>query len=292
MQKNQTLTLPAYAKINLTLDVTGRLPNGYHTVRMVMQQINLHDTLTLTANQSGAVTMSSNLAFLPNDGSNLIVKAAQLFYQNHPTLPVGLHVDLTKRIPVAAGLAGGSANGAAVLQGMNTLYGTALSMAELCQMGVQLGADVPFCLRGGTMLAEGIGEVLSPLPPMPDCTIVLCKPPFPVSTPAIYKKMDTVQSKLHPNTAGMLAALQAHDLSEIVPRLYNVMEPVVSAEHVQIGEIRNTLLDCGAVGAVMSGSGPSVFGVFTKQTLAQQAYETLRKTYADTFLTRPMGSEE
>ncbi len=280
-------TRNAYAKINLTLDVTDRLPNGYHSVRMVMQEIDLHDTLTLTTNTSGRISIQSNLPYLPTDQRNLAVRAGRLFYEKHPHLPQGLHIDLVKRIPVAAGLAGGSTNAAAVLHGMNELYQTALSLDALCEMGLRLGADVPFCLRGGTMLAEGIGEVLSPLSPLPDCHIVLCKPPFPVSTPEVYQKMDKVVCKLHPDTDGMIAALRNADMAQITPRLYNVMEAVVGEQHAEIAEIRGILLQYGAQGAVMSGSGPSVFGIFRKKEQAEQAYHALKATYTDTFLTKP-----
>lgn len=285
----EQLQIAAHAKINLTLDVTGRRPDGYHTVRMVMQSVGLHDDVTVMRTDSGTITLSCDQAYVPTDARNLAVRAAQLFFA-HTALPcTGLHIDLVKRIPVAAGLAGGSTDAAAVLHALNTLYETGLSDEQLCEIGLKLGADVPYCLLGGTMLAEGIGEQLSPLLPPPFCYVVLCKPPFAVSTAAVYQAIDTAPLTVRPDTQGMLQALMTGDYAGICHRLYNVMETVTAARHSEIGRIKDILLSCGADGAVMSGSGPTTFGLFADRAKAQTAYDTLRQQFPDTHLTEILG---
>ncbi len=280
------ITLQAHAKINLTLDVTGKLPNGYHTVKMIMQTIGLHDDVTVARGTDSRITMeSTNLAFLPTDDGNLAVRAAKLFFEQTGAPCGGVHIRIFKRIPVAAGLAGGSTNAAAVLRALNTLYGTGLSVDALCGMGLKLGADVPYCIRGGSMLAEGIGEELSPLPPMPDCHVVVCKPPFSVITAKVYARMNGGNLPVRPDTSGMIAALQAGDYPGICRRLFNVMEEVTGSDYAEIREIEDALLDAGADGAVMSGSGPTLFGLFTDEGSAAAAAKRLRAKYPETFLT-------
>lgn len=285
-----TVTRKARAKINLTLDVTGKRPDGYHTVRMVMQTISLHDTVTVSltpdhAGDENGFWLQTNLPYLPTDGRNLAMRAAKLFYEETGRDNPGTRIEIEKRIPVAAGLAGGSTDAAAVLSALDELHGTGLDIDRLCAMGLTLGADVPYCLRGGTMLAEGIGEVLTPLPKMPRCTVVLCKPSFSVSTAAVYAEMNGGDLSPRPDTTGMLAALQAGDYAGICHRLYNVMEPVTGSKHAEIAEIRDTLLSCGADGVVMSGSGPTTYGLFTSMDTAEQACAALRKRFPDTHLT-------
>ena len=277
--------IAAHAKINLTLDVTGRLSNGYHTVRMVMQSVGLHDDVTVTRNSSGAVTLTCDKAYVPTDGRNLAVRAAALFFEETGLTNEGLHIDIVKRIPVAAGLAGGSTDAAAVLHALDTLYETDLPLERLCEIGLKLGADVPYCLLGGTMLAEGIGEALTPILPPPYCHVVLCKPPFAVSTAAVYAAIDAETLTVRPDTDGMLAALAAGDYAGVCHRLYNVMETVTAARHSEIGQIKDTLLSCGAEGAVMSGSGPTTFGLFSNSEKARAAYEALKPVFPDTHLT-------
>lgn len=280
------LKLPAYAKINLTLDVTGKLPNGYHTVCMVMDSVDLHDDVTLTKNTEGRITLSCNRTYIPTDDRNLAVRAAHLFFEQAKISCDGLHIDLVKRIPAAAGLAGGSTDAAAVLKGLNTLYKTGYSLEKLCEMGVKLGADVPYCLCGGTMLAEGIGEKLTPIPAPPCCHIVLCKPDFSVSTAEVYAKMNGGNLPVHPDTTGLIQAMRMRDYEGMCHRLYNVMETVTAARHEEIGQIKDILLSYGAEGAVMSGSGPTTFGLFQKEKAAQAAYAALRKTFPETYLTK------
>lgn len=278
----EKITRKAYAKINLTLDVLGRLPNGYHTVRMVMQSVSLHDEVTVGL--GGTAETWCSLPWLPVDGTNLARRAAELFYAETGLPDPGTSIRLEKRIPVAAGLAGGSTDAAAVLRALDTLHGTALGDERLCGIGLKLGADVPYCLLGGTMLAEGIGERLRRLPSCPQAYVVLVKPPFSVSTAAAYAAMDAHQPTIRPDTEGMLRALEAGALEEVCHRLYNVMEPAIGDRSRQIAEIRGRLLDCGALGVVMSGSGPTVFGLFREHGTAEAACQALKAEYPDCFL--------
>lgn len=281
----KSMTREAKAKINLTLDVTGKRPDGYHTVKMVMQTVALHDDVTVSLNADGGFYLKNNLPYLPCDDRNLAMRAAKLFYEVTDVPNSGTRIEINKRIPVAAGLAGGSTDAAAVLCALDALHGTALGVERLCEIGVKLGADVPYCIRGGTMLAEGIGEELTALPPMPRCFVVLCKPPFSVSTAGVYAEMNGGNVSPRPDTAGMLHALAEADYAGVCHRLYNVMEPVTGGHHHEIAEIRDTLLSCGADGAVMSGSGPTTYGLFRTRETAEAAYRMLKKTFPDTHLT-------
>ena len=282
----ECLTLPAYAKINLTLDVTGKLPNGYHTVRMVMDSVELHDDVIITKNECSQITLSCNRPYVPTDDRNLAMRAANLFFEQTGISCAGLQINLVKRIPVAAGLAGGSTDAAAVLKGLNTLYQAGYTLKQLCEMGVKLGADVPYCLCGGTMLAEGIGQKLTPIPAPPRCHIVLCKPDFSVSTAEVYAEMNGGDLPVHPDTNGLIQAIRMQDYEGMCCRLYNVMERVTAAKHEEIGQIKDILLSCGAEGAVMSGSGPTTFGLFQNQACAHKAYETLHRIFPETYLTQ------
>ena len=281
MNKKQ-ITREAHAKINLTLDVTGRRADGYHTVEMVMQSVGLHDDVTLRP--ADGISLTCSRPDLPTDSGNLAFRAAELFFRETGAAG-GCAIHIEKRIPVAAGLAGGSTNAAAVLRALNALYGAGLSDDTLCAMGLKLGADVPFCLLGGTMLAEGIGEKLTRLPAAPRGCAVLCKPPFAVSTKAVYEAIDSVTLPERPDTAGMLRAIEAGNWHGVCARLSNVMEMVTAEHHPEIGEIRRILLDCGADGARMSGSGPTVYGLFSAKTNAETAVQRLKPRFADTFLT-------
>ncbi len=287
------LTYEAHAKINLTLDVTGRLDNGYHTVEMVMQSIGLHDNVTVTAETgTGAIEVTTTSGSLPNDKSNLAYRAAELFFSELSLPNSGVAIHIEKNIPIAAGLAGGSTNAAAVLCALNELYHCQCSTDQLAAMGVKLGADIPFCIYGGTMLASGIGEQLTRLPAAPQCSVVLCKPPVSVSTPAIYREMDRVEIAEHPDTQAVCEAIRTGSYAGLCAGLCNVMQPVTGGWHPEVLEIRQTLLDCGADGAVMSGSGPSTFGLFSDPDAAQRACEILKSRYADTFLTDFFNSRD
>lgn len=281
--------IEARAKINLTLDVTGRRDDGYHTVKMVMQTVRLHDAVKVTVTHGEkkpqGIRLTCNLPYLPVDSRNLAYRAAELFYETTGTLLETCDIAIEKRIPVAAGLAGGSTDAAAVLRALDALHETGLSDEELCAMGLKLGADVPYCLRGGTMLAEGIGEELSPLPAMPHCYVVLCKPPFGVSTKEVYEQLDEIELEQRPDTDGIIRALEKGDFAGVCRRLHNVMEDVTAKKRRQIAEIRAFLTENGADGTLMSGSGPTVYGLFSDENRARTAAKMLRHRFSDTFFT-------
>ena len=276
----------AYAKINLTLDVTGKRPNGYHDVCMVMQSIGIHDIVTVQT-ETGAEDIALTISHgdLPTDSSNLAYRAAQLFLQRTNKQSDGIRIHIEKHNPIAAGLAGGSTDAAAVLVLLNDLYQTGLTQEQLMEMGLALGADVPFCIAGGTMLAEGIGEVLTPLPHAPQAFVVLCKPPFAVSTREVYQEIDSVPLTQRPDTEGMKQALENGDYQGVCGRLMNVMETVTATKRHQIGEIRAVLRENGADATLMSGSGPTVYGLFSDRTAADAAATVLARRFSETFLT-------
>lgn len=285
MNMNQA-TVEAHAKINLTLDVTGKRPDGYHDVCMVMQSIGLHDHVTVdTGTGSKEIRLTVEGSDLPADNSNLAYRAAELFLRETGMVCDGISIVIEKQIPVAAGLAGGSTDAAAVLTLLDELYDTHLGEKKLMEIGLKLGADVPFCISGGTMLAEGIGEVLTRLPDAPQTHIVLCKPPIAVSTPAVYRAIDSVEIARRPDTHAMCAAIAAGDLSGMARLLCNVMQPVTAGMHPEVNEICSMLDTCGAMGAIMSGSGPSNFGLFERLEDAQTACHTLGMQYTETYIT-------
>ncbi len=276
----------AHAKINLTLDVTGKRPNGYHDVCMVMQSIGLHDVVSVAVGTgTGEISMRTIGSDLPSDDRNLAYRAAQLFLRETGVACDGIAITVEKKIPVAAGLAGGSTDAAAVLVLLDQLYDTRLSVEKRMEMGLKLGADVPFCIAGGTMLAEGIGEKLTRLPDAPQMQVVLCKPPFAVSTPAIYRAIDAMEITVRPDTAAMLRAIEAGSAAEVSRCLCNVMQPVTAEMHPEVTEICGMLRENGARGSIMSGSGPSVFGLFDDRQKAGRAYAVLSGQYRETFLT-------
>ena len=279
------ITVKAYAKLNLTLDILRRREDGYHDMRMVMQSISLHDTVHIRETGNGRIELRNSVPYLPCDSSNLAYRAAELVYKETGALLETCEIHIEKRIPVAAGLAGGSTDAAAVLRALNALHTAGLTVDELCEMGLKLGADVPFCLRGGTMLAQGIGEELSLLPDMPHCWVVLCKPPFAVPTKEVYQEIDSVDILEHPDNKGMMAALNQGDYEGVCAYLSNVMETVTAAKRRQIGEIKSFLAENGADGTLMSGSGPTVYGLFSDESRAKTAAKMLRRRFADTFLT-------
>ncbi len=282
------MEISANAKINLTLDILRRREDGYHELQMVMQAVSLADQLTVVPARGPEGTASADLHFLPTGGKNLAQMAAAAF---RAATGLGGQVDVTiqKRVPVCAGLAGGSADAAAVLRAMDELTGAGLSPVELAKIGEGVGSDVPFCVLGGTALAEGRGERLTPLPPLPPCHITICKPPFSISTPQLFSRVNVRKIVRRPDTAGTLAALEAGDLAGVARRMYNVFEDVLEPRRMaEIREIESALIDCGALGASMSGSGPSVFGLFQDQRQAQDACERLKKSYRDVFLCQPV----
>ncbi|MEG2377920.1 MAG: 4-(cytidine 5'-diphospho)-2-C-methyl-D-erythritol kinase [Clostridia bacterium] len=277
----------AYAKINITLDVLGRRPDGYHDLRMIMQTVSLCDMLSIRVACGGNdIKTVSNLGYLPGDERNIAVKAARAFFEATKIPCDGVNIAIEKRIPVAAGLAGGSANGAAVLRALNKLYDAGLNDEQLCAIGLKIGADVPFCILGGTMLAEGVGERLTRLPDMPACSVVLVKPGFGISTARVFGSLDSGAIESHPDTSLVRRAINAGDLATIGKNMYNVLERVVSETRSDVPTVKKTLLELSALGAVMSGSGSTTFGIFADDALAAAAYKKLRRKYKDTFLAK------
>ena len=279
------MEIQAFAKLNLTLDILGKREDGYHDLRMVMQSITLADTLTLEENQGEGLRVSANLRFLPTGEKNLAAAAALRFWEALGREPEDLDIRIEKRIPVCAGMAGGSSDAAAVLRALNQRAGEPFAPKELARLGERVGSDVPYCVLGGTALAEGRGEVLTPLAPLPRCWVVACKPDFPISTPELFAQADRVKLRRRPDTAGLVAALEAGDLGGVARRMYNVFEDVLPARlYTRVAEIKNDLIQCGALGANMSGSGPTAFGLFDRLEAAQEARSCLTQRYRDTFL--------
>jgi len=269
----------AYAKLNISLDVTGRRDDGYHEMVMVMQTVSLCDDVSVSLTEDGQVRAGSNLHFIPNDERNLAVRAALRYLEAIGESGQGVRIDMLKRIPVGAGMAGGSADAAAVLRAMNVLYDNRLKRRELEKISESIGSDVAFCVAGGTALAQGRGEILSDIAPMPDCIFVICKPEFSISTPELFKKLDGAPLRRHPDTAGMLEAFEKGSLREICMRMYNVFEDVNDRRMRAVSEIKSCLLDFGSMGSIMTGTGSAVFGVFSDETAAEKAKEQLSKEY-------------
>lgn len=270
------MDLKALAKINLGLDVLGKREDGYHNVRMVMQSIYLYDNVRIQQKRAPGIELVSNLYYLPTDSGNIAYKAAQMLMEEFG-LPGGIRITLEKHIPVAAGMAGGSSNAAAVLFGMNRLYGLGLSQQELMERGVRLGADVPYCIMRGTVLAEGIGEKLTILPSMPKCAVLIAKPPISVSTKVVYEALDSMEIIRHPDIDGLLLALEKGSLKDAAACMGNVLEDVTITRYPVINDIKQEMIDAGALNAMMSGSGPTVFGLFENKMLAREAQERIRK---------------
>ena len=283
----ESLTLKAYAKINLTLDVTGKRANGYHDVCMVMQQIDLHDRVTLQKRPSG-VSLESESDFLPKDNTNIAWRAAEAV-SRHVNKDLGVHIIIEKKIPVAAGLAGGSTDAAAVIRGLNKMYGLGLSLNEMMEIGVTIGADVPFCIMGGTALAEGIGEELTPIETAKPLWMVLAKPSVGVSTKKIYETLDFKSIKNHPETSNMISAVKSGDMSAISELLGNVLEPVTLSLYPSVNVLKSKMKEYGACGVLMSGSGPSVFGLFKTYEKACTAAKRLSRSYKQTFVTKTIN---
>ena len=271
------IQLKALAKINLGLDVLRRREDGYHEVKMIMQTISLHDDLEIRRIKTPEIQVKTNLYYLPTNENNLVYKAAKLLMDEFG-IKEGVAIQLKKRIPVAAGMAGGSTDGAAVLWGMNQMYGLGLSRQELMERGVKLGADVPYCVQRGTALAEGIGERLSVLPSMPKCTILIAKPGISVSTKFVYENLhaNDLKPEQHPDVDSMIEAMKEKNLDLLCERMGNVLETVTIPAYPVIQEIKEHMMTCGAAGAMMSGSGPTVFGIFHSPVQAKAAMKDLK----------------
>ena len=271
------LTLKALAKINLGLDVVRRREDGYHEVRMVMQTIHLYDRLEIKKIRQPKIKISSNLSFLPTNESNLVYKAAQLL-QDEFDLREGVLVRLIKRIPVAAGMAGGSTDAAAMLYGMNQMFDLGLSRKELMKRGVQIGADVPYCIMRGTALAEGIGEKLTQLPPMVKCPVLIAKPSVSVSTKFVYQNLKLDAQTPHPDIDALRAAIRDKSLDGVCEHMGNVLETVTIPNYPIIAKIKDQMLRSGAKASMMSGSGPTVFGLFADVDTAKRAFREMKRS--------------
>ncbi len=277
----------AYAKLNLTLDVLGKREDGYHDLRMVMQTIDLADELTLEDAPDGLVRVQNSLTFLPTGEKNLAAAAALRFWEALGVERRGLTITIRKRIPVCAGMGGGSSDAAAVLRALNRAAGEPFNLEELAKLGARIGSDVPYCVLGGTALAEGRGERLTPFSPLPPCWAVVCKPEFSVSTPELFARIDGQRPRCRPDTEGALAALAAGDLGGVARRMYNVFEDVLPVrQRARVAELKAALIDCGALGAVMTGTGSAVFGLFDRRETAERALEPLRELAGEVFLAR------
>lgn len=287
------MKLRALAKINLGLDVVRKREDGYHEVRMIMQTINMYDRLELTVRETPGIRIKTNLSYIPTDENNLVYKAAKLLMDEFQ-IKKGLNIRLEKFIPVAAGMAGGSSDAAATMVGVNRLFRLGLTQEELMKRAVKIGADVPYCIMRGTALAEGIGEKLSPLPPMPDCHILIAKPPVGVSTKFVYGNLRANELEQHPDIDGMIQALEDKSIVGICEKMENVLETVTVPEYPVIDEIKQLMLECGADGALMSGSGPTVFGIFTDKKSAKLAKEKVVESglAKQIFLTTPYNCKE
>ncbi len=286
----EKMQLKALAKINLGLDVLRRREDGYHEVRMIMQTVHIYDRILLEKQADPGIRVKTNLYYLPANENNLVYKAAKLLMEEFG-IRGGIGIDLKKYIPVAAGMAGGSSDAAAVLFGINRMYGLGLSTEELMRRGVKIGADVPYCVMRGTALAEGIGEVLTPLPPMPPCCILVAKPGVSVSTRFVYENLQADGLSFHPDIDGMREALEQRDLKGLAARMGqgNVLETVTVPEYPVIQRLKDTMMRCGAQAALMSGSGPTVFGVFESRQAAKKAFAVLKRGHLakQLFLTTP-----
>jgi len=275
MEGRMKFQIKAYGKINLGLDVIGKLPDGYHEVKMVMQTVGIYDELTFEKTESG-IEITTDSAELPTDESNLIYKAAKLMKEKYH-IREGIRIHLQKNIPIAAGMAGGSTDAAAAMKGINRLFGLDISLLELMEMGVGIGADVPYCVIGGTALAEGIGEKLTPLEMAPECYVLVAKPDINVSTKYVYEHLDMEGVKEHPDIDGMVEAISVGSLQGILDRMGNVLETVTIPAYPVIHDLKQRMKELGAVNSLMSGSGPTVFGIFLEKRAAQMALDQLEQ---------------
>lgn len=283
------IQMKALAKVNLGLDVIRRREDGYHEVKMIMQTVRLYDRIILEKTQKG-ISMETNLSFLPVNEQNIAYRAAKMLMDEFH-IQSGLHIKIDKHIPVAAGMAGGSTDGAAVLYGVNKIFELGLTKRQLMERGVKLGADVPYCIMRGTVLSEGIGEILTPVSSLPDCHILIAKPPVSVSTKHVYENLKLDKIEKHPDIDGMVEALRMEELHGVTQRMENVLETVTIPEHPEIQQIKELMIKEGALNALMSGSGPTVFGIFDDREKGMRARDLLRKSslVRHTYLVRPFN---
>lgn len=283
-----TLYEGAFAKLNLTLDVLGKREDGYHDIKSVMQAISIRDDVEIDIETGKPWSLECATEGIPTDETNLAWKAAKVYCDAMHKDPEGITIRILKRIPSGAGLGGGSADAAAVLRALNRHYGDPLSILALAELGAQVGSDVPFCVLCGTAMAEGRGEKLRKLPDMPECVFVVCKPAFSVSTPELYRKLDTVAIPKHPDHMAMESALLAGDLGKIADLIYNVFDPVVTADHLEINYIKSICNSYGALGMQMTGSGSAVYAIMPSFEYAAVVCNMLKDNYPDVFVAMPV----
>lgn len=283
-----TLYEGAFAKLNLTLDVLGKRPDGYHDVKSIMQTISIRDDIEIDIGTGKPWSLSCTMDGIPTNEKNLAWKAAKLFFDTTGVDPDGIEIRITKRIPTEAGLGGGSADAAAVLRALNRHYNSPLSIGALAELGAGVGSDVPFCVLCGTAMAEGRGERLRKLPDMPDCVFVICKPDFSSSTPELYKKLDESTIAKRPDHAAVESALLAGDLGKVAQNLCNVFDPVVTADHLELNYIKSIFNSYGSIGQQMSGSGSAVFAVVPEFEFAAVICNMLKENYPEVYIAKPV----
>ena len=283
-----TLYEPAYAKVNLTLDVLDKRADGYHDIKSVMQTISIRDDIEIDIGTGAPWKLYCSNEAIPADEKNLAWKAAKVYFETIKKDPQGIEIRITKRIPTEAGLGGGSADAAAVLRALNRHYGQPLSVFALAELGAQVGSDVPFCVVCGTAMVEGRGEKLRKLPDMPDCVFVVCKPDFSSSTPELYRKIDSTEIALRPDNAAMESALLSGDLGKVAQNLCNVFDPIVTAEHLELNYIKSIFNSYGSVGQQMTGSGSAVFAIVPDFEFAAVICDMLKANYPDVFIAKPV----
>ena len=282
----------AFAKINISLDVVSKMDDGYHNMRMVMQSVSLYDDVTIECTPGSGVSVETDLPYLPSDDRNIAARAANAFFKYAGITGQHTRIKIKKNIPVCAGLGGGSTDGACVLRSLNEMFQTNLGHDVLSEIGGSIGSDVPFCIAGGTVLAEGRGDVMTQLSPIPQCYVVICKPPFAFSTPELFRRMKADKIRVRPDSDGIIEMLNRGDLSEVARRMYNVFEDVLPRGKREIDAIKYTLLDNNALGSVMTGTGSAVFGLFDNESYARAAYENLQENYEECFLAETVGRIE
>lgn len=275
----------AYGKINIALDVVGKREDGYHLLKMIMQTVDLYDVVEVNKNERNEIRLSCNKPFIPTDERNLAYKAARLF-KEHFSISQGVDIYIQKNIPMSAGMAGGSTDAAAVLKLMNQVFEINAPIEELRELGVRIGADVPYCIEGGTALCEGIGEKITELKSFKDKILVLVKPPFGVSTKEVYGNLDISKIFKHVRVDELIEAMERNDLNYVCENMKNVLENVTLRKHKILREIKEDMVNYGAIGAMMSGSGPTVFAFFEDMLMAQRCYDGMKKKFKDVFITR------
>ena len=284
MKGFEYIKIKAYGKVNISLDVVGKREDGYHLLSMIMQNIDLYDEIEVEKQECGII-LECNKSYVPVDNRNLAYKAAEIFKERYDIVD-GVKINIEKNIPVSAGLAGGSTDAAAVLKVMNKLFNVNATEEELMELGLKLGADIPYCIHGGTALCEGIGEIITPIKPFRDKIVVLVKPAFGVSTKEVYKNFNLEKVKQHPKTAEIINAIENDDLNFVASNMKNLLENVTLRKHKILIKIKEEMNACGAINSMMSGSGPTVFAFFDDMLKAQRCFEKMKKKYSDVFITR------